>query len=190
MKSIRVTLATLLGAASLSVAHGRVGWTQQQCIEKYGEPVGTRATLLEKSEGEAQVFKNADIEIIVEFRAGTVWMASYIGTEVSRKNVTKILANYDKAEADGGSGAKLVQDDSFFGQVHWNDANGDIHAVYYVSPRNMLVVFNTSARDATYKPKVWASERTEEEKDTGEGDPEDEKEKKPVPASKDPFDDF
>ena len=37
------------------VAEGRLGWTHEQCVQSFGEPVGEVETKLVKSEGKADV---------------------------------------------------------------------------------------------------------------------------------------
>ena len=69
------------------VAEGRLGWTHEQCVQSFGEPVGEVETKLVKSEGKAEVFKtqigDLPLFVLVEYQKGRVWMITYEGQAVS-----------------------------------------------------------------------------------------------------------
>lgn len=143
-------LVTLLAALLfIGIAEGRIGWTKQQCIESFGEPVIQIAPRLVKSEGQADVFKakigDYPIRVIVEYRAGKVWMITYEGRGV-RKSVAPSLV----AKNTGPN----VKESTFLRVRHWIEREKQLHAVYFTSPVQRLIVMNANSLNAEKKPSV------------------------------------
>jgi hypothetical protein len=131
------------------MAEARIGWTQEQCIESFGEPVMQIAPRLVKSEGQADVFKakisEYPIRVIVEYRAGKVWMITYEGRGV-RKNVAPSLV----AKNAGPN----VKESTFLRVQHWIEREKQLHAVYFTSPVQRLIVMDSNSLRAEKKPSV------------------------------------
>ena len=167
------------------IAEGRIGWTKQQCIESFGEPVMQIAPRLVKSEGQADVFKT-DIEegtvtypvrVIVEYRAGKVWMITYSGRGVRKNRVASLV------DANAGSN---VKESKFLLVQHWIEKEKGIHAVYFTSPVQRLIVMNANSLRAEKNPSVPVIQ----EPDIPVGDATDpDGEKKPAPST-DPLSQF
>ena len=166
------------------MVEGRIGWTHEQCVESFGEPVMQVATRLVKSEGEADVFKTTineyPILVRVEYRAGKVWMITYEGRGM-RKNIAPSLVAKNLNGKEKGRSFLRVQ--------HWVEKEKGIHAVYFSSPVQRLIVMNAKSLTAEKKPGVSLildpGVSTEDP-----GTPEDpEGEKKPAPVN-DPLDRF
>jgi hypothetical protein len=166
------------------LAEGRIGWTHEQCVQFWGEPVMQVATSLVKSEGEADVFKATLYEypilVRVEYRAGKVWMITYEGRGMRKNVAPKLVAK---------NAGKHVRERSFLRVQHWIEKEKGIHAVYFVSPVQRLIVMNAKSLTAEKKPGV--SLILDPGVSTGDpGTPEDpEGEKKPAPVT-DPLDKF
>ena len=168
------------------IAEGRIGWTHEKCVQEWGEPIMQVATRLVKSEGEADVFKTTIEEeeypllMRVEYRAGKVWMITYEGRGM-RKNIAPSLVARN-------AGAN-VKGRSFLRVQHWVEKEKGIHAVYFASPVQRLIVMNAKSLTAEKKPGV--SLILDPGVSTGDpGTPEDpEGEKKPAPVT-DPLDKF
>jgi hypothetical protein len=131
------------------IAEGRIGWTHEQCVESFGEPVMQVATRLVKSEGEADVFRvkigEYPIRVIVEYRAGKVWIITYAGRGM-RKNIAPSLV-------DKNAGAN-VKGRTFLRVQHWIEKEKKIYAVYFVSPVQRLIVMNAKSLVAVKNPDV------------------------------------
>ncbi|MCP4846511.1 MAG: hypothetical protein GY899_01010 [Verrucomicrobiaceae bacterium] len=169
------------------ITHGKIGWTREKCIEKFkGEPVKQVAAKLVKSEGQADVFKtkidDLPVSVRVEYRAGKVWMITYQGKGM-RKNRAASLA------AANAGDRKKMKERSFQRVQHWIDKENKIHAVYFVSPVQHLIVMNANSLKAEKKPGVSLildPDVTTEDP----GNPEDpDGEKKPEPVA-DPLEQF
>ena len=137
------------------LAEGRIGWTHEQCVQSFGEPIMQVATRLVKSEGEADVFKATIDEypllVRVEYRAGKVWMITYEGRGMRKQRAASLVqrnAGYEKNEASN------VKERSFLRVQHWIDKKKGIHAVYFVSPVQRLIVMNAKSLTAEKKPGV------------------------------------
>ena len=78
------------------ITHGKIGWTREKCIEKFNEPVKQVAAKLVKSEGQADVFRakinDYPVRVVVEYRAGKVWMITYEGKGVRKKEAASLVA--------------------------------------------------------------------------------------------------
>ncbi|MFP6873467.1 MAG: hypothetical protein VCA55_08140 [Verrucomicrobiales bacterium] len=143
-------LVTLLAALLFpGIADGRIGWTREKCIESFGEPVMMIAARLVKSEGQADVFKTkigeSSIRVIAEYRAGKVWMITYEGRGV-KKNVAPSLV----AKNAGPN----VKESTFLRVQHWIEREKKLHAVYFTSPVQRLIVMNAASLAAEKKPSV------------------------------------
>ncbi len=138
------------------IAEGRIGWTKQQCIESFGEPVMQIAPRLVKSEGQADVFKTDideyPVRVIVEYRAGKVWMITYSGRGV-RKNRAASLVDRN-AGSDDKNERSNVKERSFLRVQHWIEKEKGIHAVYFTSPVQRLIVMNANSLRAEKNPSV------------------------------------
>ena len=186
MRILRATIAASLGLALTSVSFARIGETQEECADRYGEPTGKQAARLTKSDPEADVFNFSGIKVVVEYRAGEAWAVTYTDRKMNQTNAEKILANY---AADGG--CKWEGPTTFSVVKHWNDVKGGQHAALYASPQFSLVVLSKAAVDGKYNPVVFISEQVEEEAVADDSaDEGEEKSEEPKPAKKDPFDGF
>ncbi len=150
-------LVTLLAALLFTgIAEGRIGWTKQKCIESFGEPVMQVAAQLVKSEGQADVFKtdinDFPILVRVEYRAGKVWMITYQGRGV-RKNTAASLVDRNAGSDDKNEGSN-VKERSFLRVQHWIEKEKGIHAVYFTSPVQRLIVMNANSLRAEKNPSV------------------------------------
>ena len=163
------------------MAEGRIGWTHEQLVASFGEPVMQVAARMVKSEGQADVFRakigDYPIRVVVEYRAGKVWMITYEGKGVRKKEAASLVAK---------NAGPNVRENSFLRVQHWIEKEKKIHAVYFVSPVQRLIVMNSKSLTAEKKPNVpiilepeVATEATE---NPGE-------EKKPEPVA-DPLDKF
>ena len=169
------------------MAEGRIGWTHEQLVASFGEPVMQVAARMVKSEGQADVFRakinDYPVRVVVEYRAGKVWMITYEGKGVRKKEAASLVAK--------NAGAN-VRENSFLRVQHWIEKEKKIHAVYFVSPVQRLIVMNSKSLAAEKKPGVPII--LEPDVTTGDpgdpGNPEDpDGEKKPEPVA-DPLDKF
>lgn len=66
----------LLIAAGLIPAHGRLGESREECIERYGTPIGTPEPVVGQSTDTAAFLKDK-VHVHVEFRDDVVWYIEY-----------------------------------------------------------------------------------------------------------------
>jgi hypothetical protein len=169
------------------LAEGRLGWTHEQCVLSFGEPVTQVEARLVKSEGKADVFRaqidDFPVFILVEYREGRVWMITYEGRGVRKKRAASLVqrnAGYEKNETS------KVKERSFLRVQHWIDKEKKIHAVYFASPVQRLIVMNSKSLSAEKKPIAAVILET----GTTTEDPEDpEGKKEPAPVN-DPLEKF
>ncbi|MED5587084.1 MAG: hypothetical protein VYB61_12065 [Verrucomicrobiota bacterium] len=163
------------------LAEGRLGWTHEQCVLSFGEPVTQVETRLVKSEGKADVFRaqidDFPVFILVEYREGRVWMITYEGRGVRKKTASSLVAR--------NAGSK-VKERTFLRVQHWIEQEKKIHAVYFSSPVQRLIVMNSKSLAAEKKPIAAVILET----GTTTEDPEDpEGKKEPAPVN-DPLEKF
>ena len=163
------------------VAEGRLGWTHEQCVQSFGEPVGQVETKLVKSEGKAEVFKTqiGDLPLFVrvEYQKGRVWMITYEGRAVRKQTAASLVAKI--------AGPK-VKETTILRVQHWIENEKKIHAVYFTSPVQRLIVMNSKSLAAEKKPISTLILDTQKTTDEPE-DPE--AQKKPDPVD-DPLEQF
>lgn len=95
MTSFRFFLPLAVGAGmtlgATSEAHARLGFTLQNCIDRYGEPVRKIPSTLPGSDEEAYVFRTDDIEFIYHFQQQRAWHVAIIAKHLTSQQQKQFL---------------------------------------------------------------------------------------------------
>lgn len=90
----------LLALVLAPVSEARLGYSLQDCIDRYGEPVRKMPAAVAGSDAEAVVFRRDDTEYVVHFQQSSAWHIAYTKKYFSNPERQKILAeNTDENNA-------------------------------------------------------------------------------------------
>ena len=149
---------------------------------KYDAPIAETERRLKESQERVDVFLRKKIRVAAEYDStGKVWRVTYEKSNFADKVIDALL------ERNSG-GAKWSKPLTFRGNRHWISDDKKLHAVYYPTPRPMLIVMTAEAAKAERVPQGLTTPETRDV-DGGSEEKEDDREKSEVKED-DPLDGF
>ncbi|MCB1099497.1 MAG: hypothetical protein KDN22_28255 [Verrucomicrobiae bacterium] len=136
-----LTLLTLCGAfvgCLATNAQARLGESQAQLVERYGEPLKDEKAELPASDSAALFFKD-NVEIHVEFKNGKAWMVTY-RTHALTSELEASFRDANDGEEGIGEWREPVE---HLQRNYWRTEDGKVTAVSYIAGSLKIYKFCT-----------------------------------------------
>ena len=128
-------------------ANAQIGWSKEEIVAKFGEPVGDATKGLLDSDGtKADVFKdeNFGFDFNVEYKDNVAWVVTFHGRKVRRSMADSLVAL--------NCGAK-VKSGEFLNGKYWIEKEKKLRAFYYSAPMPRLVVMKEESLQSKRTPR-------------------------------------
>ena len=128
-------------------ANAQIGWSKEEIIAKFGEPIGDATKALLESDGtKADVFSDANFgfDFNVEYKDNIAWVVTFHGRKVRRTMADSLVAV--------NCGAK-VQSGEFLSGKYWIEKEKKLRAFYYSAPMPRLVVMTEESLESKTTPR-------------------------------------
>jgi hypothetical protein len=126
---------------------GPIGWTKEEIVASFGEPIGDATKGLLESDGtKADVFtdKIEGWDFNVEYKDNIAWVVTFHGRKVRKsKSETLVALN---------CGPK-VQSGEFLSGTYWIEKEKKLRAFYYSAPMPRLVVMTEESLESKRTPR-------------------------------------
>ena len=126
---------------------GPIGWTKEEIVFYFGEPIGDATKALLDSDGtKADVFpdKENGFDFNVEYKDNIAWVVTFHGRKVRRTMADSLVAN--------NCGDK-VQWGEFLSGKYWIEKEKKLRAFYYSAPMPRLVVMTEESLKSKRTPR-------------------------------------
>jgi hypothetical protein len=140
-------LFVLAFAQFVGHANAQIGWSKEEIVAKFGEPVGDATKGLLDSDGtKADVFKdeNFGFDFNVEYKDNVAWVVTFHGRKVRRSMADSLVAL--------NCGAK-VKSGEFLNGKYWIEKEKKLRAFYYSAPMPRLVVMKEESLQSKRTPR-------------------------------------
>ena len=143
-------LYLLLGFAIVQFvgpADAQIGWTKEEIVANFGEPVGDATKGMLDSDGtKADVFNVArfGFDFNVEYKDNIAWVVTFHGRKVRRSMADSLVAK--------NCGAK-VKSGEFLNGKYWIEKEKKLRAFYYSAPMPRLVVMTEESLKSKRTPR-------------------------------------
>ena len=140
-------LFVLAFAQFVGHANAQIGWSKEEIVAKFGEPVGDATKGLLDSDGtKADVFKdeNFGFDFNVEYKDNVAWVVTFHGRKVRRSMADSLVAL--------NCGAK-VKSGEFLNGKYWIEKEKKLRAFYYSAPMPRLVVMTEASLQSKRTPR-------------------------------------
>ena len=143
-------LYLLLGFAIVQFvgpANAQIGWTKEEIVAKFGEPVGNATKGMLDSDGtKADVFKdeNFGFAFNVEYKDNVAWVVTFHGRKVRRSMADSLVALNCGAQVKSGE---------FLNGKYWIEKEKKLRAFYYSAPMPRLVVMTEESLKSKRTPR-------------------------------------
>ena len=140
-------LFVLAFAQFVGHANAQIGWSKEEIVAKFGEPVGDATKGLLDSDGtKADVFKDKDhgFNFNVEYKDNVAWVVTFHGRKVRRSMADSLVAL--------NCGAK-VKSGEFLNGKYWIEKEKKLRAFYYSAPMPRLVVMTEESLQSKRTPR-------------------------------------
>ena len=140
-------LFVLAFAQFVGHANAQIGWSKEEIVAKFGEPVGDATKGLLDSDGtKADVFKdeNFGFDFNVEYKDNVAWVVTFHGRKVRRSMADSLVAV--------NCGAK-VKCGEFLNGKYWIEKEKKLRAFYYSAPMPRLVVMTEASLQSKRTPR-------------------------------------
>ena len=128
-------------------ANAQIGWSKEEIVAKFGEPVGDATKGLLDSDGtKADVFKdeNFGFDFNVEYKDNVAWVVTFHGRKVRRSMADSLVAVNCGAKVKGGE---------FLNGKYWIEKEKKLRAFYYSAPMPRLVVMTEASLQSKRTPR-------------------------------------
>lgn len=126
---------------------GPIGWTKEEIVAQFGEPIGDATKALLDSDGtKADVFNAANFgfDFNVEYKDNIAWVVTFHGRKVRRSMADSLVAL--------NCGPKVATGEFLSGK-YWIEKEKKIHAFYYSAPMPRLVVMTEKSLESKRTPR-------------------------------------
>ena len=126
---------------------GPIGWTKEEIVAQFGEPIGDATKALLDSDGtKADVFNAANFgfDFNVEYKDNIAWVVTFHGRKVRRSMADSLVAL--------NCGPKVATGEFLSGK-YWIEKEKKIHAFYYSAPMPRLVVMTEKSLKSKRTPR-------------------------------------
>ncbi len=128
-------------------ANAQIGWSKEEIVGKFGEPIGDATKGLLESDGtKADVFTDANFgfDFNVEYKDNIAWVVTFHGRKVRRSMADSLVAI--------NCGPK-VQSGEFLSGKYWIEKEKNLRAFYYSAPMPRLVVMTEESLESKTTPR-------------------------------------
>ena len=128
-------------------ANAQIGWSKEEIVGKFGEPIGNATKGLLESDGtKADVFTDANFgfDFNVEYKDNIAWVVTFHGRKVRRSMADSLVAV--------NCGPK-VQSGEFLSGKYWIEKEKNLRAFYYSAPMPRLVVMTEESLESKTTPR-------------------------------------
>ena len=128
-------------------ANAQIGWTKEEIVANFGEPVGDATKGMLDSDGtKADVFNVArfGFDFNVEYKDNIAWVVTFHGRKVRRTMADSLVAV--------NCGAK-VQSGEFLSGKYWIEKEKKLRAFYYSAPMPRLVIMTEKSLESARTPR-------------------------------------
>ena len=128
-------------------ADAQIGWSKEEIVKEFGEPVGDATKGLLESDGtKADVFtdKVLGFDFNVEYKDNIAWVVTFHGRKVRRNMAASLVAT--------NCGPK-VRSGEFLSGKYWIEKEKKLRAFYYSAPMPRLVVMTEKSLESAPTPR-------------------------------------
>ena len=128
-------------------ADAQIGWSKEEIVKEFGEPVGDATKGLLESDGtKADVFtdKVLGFDFNVEYKDNNAWVVTFHGRKVRRNMAASLVAT--------NCGPK-VRSGEFLSGKYWIEKEKKLRAFYYSAPMPRLVVMTEKSLESAPTPR-------------------------------------
>ena len=128
-------------------ADAQIGWSKEEIVKEFGEPVGDATKALLESDGtKADVFtdKVLGFDFNVEYKDNIAWVVTFHGRKVRRNMAASLVAT--------NCGPK-VRSGEFLSGKYWIEKEKKLRAFYYSAPMPRLVVMTEKSLESAPTPR-------------------------------------
>ena len=128
-------------------ADAQIGWSKEEIVKEFGEPVGDATKGLLESDGtKADVFtdKVLGFDFNVEYKDNIAWVVTFHGRKVRRNMAASLVAT--------NFGPK-VRSGEFLSGKYWIEKEKKLRAFYYSAPMPRLVVMTEKSLESAPTPR-------------------------------------
>ena len=126
---------------------GPIGWTKEEIVAQFGEPIGDATKALLDSDGtKADVFNAANFgfDFNVEYKDNIAWVVTFHGRKVRRSMADSLVAL--------NCGPKVATGEFLSGK-YWIEKEKKLRAFYYSAPMPRLVVMTEKSLESKRTPR-------------------------------------
>ena len=126
---------------------GPIGWTKEEIVAEFGEPIGHATKGMLDSDGtKADVFHDAlfEYDFNVEYKDNIAWVVTFHGRKVRRSRAESLVAVNCGAKVKGGD---------FLNGKYWIEKEKKLRAFYYSAPMPRLVVMTEESLKSKRTPR-------------------------------------
>ena len=128
-------------------ADAQIGWSKEEIVKEFGEPVGDATKGLLESDGtKADVFtdKVLGFDFNVEYKDNIAWVVTFHGRKVRRNMAASLVAT--------NCGPK-VRSGEFLSGKYWIEKEKKLRAFYYSAPMPRLVIMTEKSLESAPTPR-------------------------------------
>ena len=128
-------------------ADAQIGWSKEEIVKEFGEPVGDATKGLLESDGtKADVItdKVLGFDFNVEYKDNIAWVVTFHGRKVRRNMAASLVAT--------NCGPK-VRSGEFLSGKYWIEKEKKLRAFYYSAPMPRLVVMTEKSLESAPTPR-------------------------------------
>ena len=127
-------------------ADAQIGWSKEEIVKEFGEPVGDATKALLESDGtKADVFtdKVDGYNFNVEYKDKIAWVVTYHGRKVRRTKANSLVSVFLDNEKSS----------EFLSGKYWIDKENKLRAFYYSAPMPRLVIMTEKSLESGRTPR-------------------------------------